>query len=143
MPLTDDELDALQTAAYLCDGEPFDYFERNVLRKLAAHSEGELWALAGMFLDRMMPETARFIAAYASAVRHADIDNQPRPEPCRFLADWDAEQQALLAMPIPDTIEEALAEVIATAQPNMEAIEELRAAIVRETEELQRDNTKH
>ena len=50
---------------------------------------------------------------------------------------------ALLAMPIPDTIEEALAEVIATAQPNMEAIEELRAAIVRETEELQRDNTKH
>lgn len=107
MPLTIDELDALELGAYLCDGEPFDYFERNMLPGLATMQEGELWALSGMFLDRCMPGIARFIAAYARVVRHGVVDEQPRPEPRQFLADWDAEQEELRATPMPETFEEA------------------------------------
>lgn len=102
MPLTDNELQHLESGAYLCDGEPFDCFERNVLPTLATLSEGELWAMSGMFLDRMMTETARFIAAYARAVREADIDEKSRPAPRQFLTNWSAEQEELRAMVMPE-----------------------------------------
>lgn len=92
MPLTDDELYTLEAAAYLCDGEPFSCFEQNVLPKLVTHAAGELWAMSGKFLDRNMPDTARFIAAYARASERAESDGSPPPDPRLFLQQWDAEE---------------------------------------------------
>ena len=101
MPLTDNELDNLEAAAYLCDGEPFRYFEQNALPRLATLSVGELWALSGKFLDREMLEIARFIAAYARATGLAEgVDGNPRPDPRLFLrrmkaAEADYEESTL------------------------------------------------
>ena len=41
--------------AYICDGDTSGYFLENI-GTLAKRSEIELWALAGMFLDRDMIE---------------------------------------------------------------------------------------
>jgi hypothetical protein len=78
-------------------------FQQSVLPKLAMHSEGELWALAGMFTGRHMPETARFIADYTRAVGQAEGEERPPPDPARFLAEWEAEQQAIAAIKLPFT----------------------------------------
>lgn len=93
MPLTSNELDNLEAAAYLCDGEPFSYFEQNVLPKLATQSVGALWAMSGKFLNREMLETAGFIAAYARCAEEAEgIDGEPRPDPLLILRRFDAER---------------------------------------------------
>lgn len=71
MPLTTDELQTLSEIAYLCDGESYEYFADRVVPVLTNMSEGELWALAGMFISRTTPEPAAHdIANYASHVQH-------------------------------------------------------------------------
>ena len=103
MPLTSDELQSLETAAYLCDGEPFSVFQQSVLPKLAMHSECELWTLAGMFTGRHMLETARFIADYARAVGQVEGEERQPPDPVQFLREWEAEQQEIAAIELPFT----------------------------------------
>jgi hypothetical protein len=105
MPLTDDELNNLEAAAYLCDGEPFSFFEQNVLPKLATHSVGELWAMSGKFLNREMLDIARFIAAYARVAEHAEIHDKSRPDPRLFLRRFDAEQLQRRIEAVEDTAE--------------------------------------
>lgn len=111
MPLTNDELNYIETAAYLCDGSDGRPFFEKVVPSLSSLSEGELWALAGKFLDRCMLDPARFIAAYARAVgtlaiaeaqargQHcADTVDGPRPDPGQFLDEWEADEAAYAAI---------------------------------------------
>jgi hypothetical protein len=96
MSLTNDELDGPEIAAYLCDGQSVDYFVENVLPKLSSTAEGELWVLAGRFLNRGMVNTARFIAAYAAQVAAergaAEVNREPgvRPDAGQLWAEWRA-----------------------------------------------------
>jgi hypothetical protein len=85
MPLTTEELDRLQYIAHMCDLQPFEYFHNHV--RLDAMSEGELWALAGMFVGHDMPHALRYIVDYAITVRAAG-PNAPRPDPAEHLRDW-------------------------------------------------------
>jgi hypothetical protein len=74
-----------------------DYFVETVLPKLSSLAEGELWALAGMFLDRHMP-TARVIAAYARAVGHL-ASTGTRPNTGQFWDEWRAQEKWLSTPP--------------------------------------------
>jgi hypothetical protein len=94
MPLTDYELDHLEEAAYMCDGDMSDIFGRRLLPQLATLSEGELWALAGKFLGRDMDQHARFVADYAHAVRRAEMVKQPRPDPVEFWRHGESKEVA-------------------------------------------------
>jgi hypothetical protein len=147
MPLTNDEMDTLNQIAHACDGEPASYFTERVAA-LASLSDSELFTLSGMFLNRHMPEIARFIANYAHAVEHAEFDDQPRPDPAQFLTVWEAEQaeiqehsckRAARAAEIGEEAAELeeLAELIATATPNPEGMRQLMESIA----EGQRDNS--
>ena len=101
MPLTDDELDALEAvvlglevaeniAGILDDRGLFSCFEQHVLPGLATYSAGELLGLSGMLVHRNMLEIARFVAAYSYATEQAVSDGRPHPDPRLFLREMDA-----------------------------------------------------
>jgi hypothetical protein len=89
--MTNEDLDGLEIAAYLCDGENVDYFAETVLPKLSSLAEGDLLALAGKFLDRKMFDTGGFIAVYARAA-----GTGMRPDTRRFWEEWRALQKKVV-----------------------------------------------
>jgi hypothetical protein len=100
--LTDGQLQDCETAAYYCDGEADDRFERHVVPALAQFSAAKVAALAAFFLDRRMDDYARFLAGYARAMWW---QKQKARAPQAAWRDWLAEQarmhEADVLEPIP------------------------------------------
>jgi hypothetical protein len=69
--MTNSQLEALAGLADQCEAAP-DEFEAHTLAMLVALDETELWALAGMLLDRDLSRLAEFFASpYASQAQAA------------------------------------------------------------------------
>jgi hypothetical protein len=91
--ITEDALNRLEAASYLCNGETTGYFEHELVPKLASFPEAELWALSGFFMSRSMLDEASFVADYARVVRTLDDDAQP-PDPTEFMRKREEEREA-------------------------------------------------
>jgi hypothetical protein len=142
MTLSVDQLQKLEAAAYLCDGATYDCFREEVLPRLAALSEGELWALSGMFLRRDMTDTARFIAEYAAEIGRLAVD-AVRPDPSHFLALHEIRDKQLrglrgheprhVRLPFDDVVAERHARVAKIIALHLDAIKAEIAAFDPET----------
>jgi len=65
--MTNNQLEALAGLADQCEAAPNEF--AHSLAMLAALDEAELWALAGMLLDRDISRPAEFVASYAAQAR--------------------------------------------------------------------------
>ena len=91
MPLTDDELQALHEATNAAYGEPGGW--KSLVPWLNELSEGELWALAGMFSRYpVMENEAWALGDYASHVRDSEHAGGVRCDARIFMARWEAQQ---------------------------------------------------
>ena len=101
MPLTNDELDSLETMAYVSDAEPFSFFAEHI-GYLADLSDAELYAFAGMLFAHGCREQADVVVGYIRSAgaswglppASTPYDAAARQDPKEFLAEYLADREA-------------------------------------------------